>query len=259
MFETIQLTTEGDVLVATIEHPTSPINAIDATLHHDLRQLFTHLQGVDARAIVLRSGRKAFSAGGDFNWFPELQQPGALEALKEEGKAIFYGLLDVPAPIVCAVGGPAVGLGASIALLSDVLIISQSGMIADPHTQVGIVAGDGGTVAWPLALGPMLAKRYLMTGDPVSADEAFRLGLAAELTTDADLDARAMHWASRLAAGAPAAIRHTKLAVNQWIKAVASTAFEYAVDAEIETFHTADHAEALDAWKDRRPPTFTGD
>ena len=78
---------------------------------------------------------------------------------------------------MCALNGPAVGLGRRIALLCDVIFMAESATIADPHVRVGLVAGDGGTVAWPLAVGPARAKRYLLTGDPIGAVEAERLGL----------------------------------------------------------------------------------
>ena len=103
---------------------------------------------------------------------------------------MIWDLLDVHLPIVCALNGHAVGLGASIALLCDVVFMAESATIADPHVRVGIVAGDGGTVAWPLAVGPMLAKRYLLTGDPVPAVEAERLGLVTEVVPDDEVDGR---------------------------------------------------------------------
>ncbi|MEM6994345.1 MAG: enoyl-CoA hydratase/isomerase family protein, partial [Myxococcota bacterium] len=81
------------------------------------------------------------------------------------------------AHLVAAVNGPAVGLGASLALLSDVIFASEKAVFADPHVRVGIVAGDGGVAIWPLLLGPARAKQYLLTGDAIPATEAERIGL----------------------------------------------------------------------------------
>ena len=103
---------------------------------------------------------------------------------------MIWDLLDVHLPIVAAVNGHAMGLGASIALLCDVVFMAESARIGDPHVKVGLVAGDGGTVAWPLALGPMLAKRFLLTGDPVTAGRGRALGLAYRAVPDDDLHAR---------------------------------------------------------------------
>jgi enoyl-CoA hydratase len=257
--KTIRLERDGTLLRVTIDRPDDPRNAVDGQLHADLTELFGLLRHeVEARAIVLTGAGAAFSAGGDLGWFPTLHEPGRLEHLRLDARRMIDDLLDVPLPIVCALNGHAVGLGASIALLCDVVVMAESASISDPHVKVGLVAGDGGTVAWPLALGPMLAKRFLLTGDPVDAATAERLGLAAVVVPDAELDAAATAFARRLADGAPLAIRYTKQAVNAVIKQAMATSFEVANALEIATFASADHAEAVAAWKDKRPPNFEG-
>jgi enoyl-CoA hydratase len=258
-FSTIGFERDGDVLVVTIDNPRSPVNAVDGALHEDLAALFPRLQAErDARAVLLTGRGPAFSAGGDFTWFPTLQDPVALEHLRLDAKAMIWDLLDVHLPLVAAVNGHAMGLGASIALLCDVVFVADSATIGDPHVKVGLVAGDGGTIAWPLALGPMLAKRFLMTGDPVTADQAVRLGLAHRAVPDEDLHDEALAFAHRLAAGAPLAIQYTKQAVNAWIKTTAAPAFDLAQALEIATFRSDDHREALAALRERRPPDFRG-
>jgi enoyl-CoA hydratase len=250
---------DGDVLVVTIDVPGDELNRVSEELHGALAALFPTLQRErEARAIVLTGAGRAFSAGGDFDWFPELQEPGRLEALRLDGKQIIWDLLDVHLPVVCALNGHAIGLGASIALLCDAVFMAESATIADPHVRVGIVAGDGGTVAWPLAVGPMLAKRYLLTGDPVSAADAARMGLVTEVVPDDEVLARAMAFAHKLAAGAPLAVQYTKQAVNQYVKQVAATSFDLATALEMSTFRSADHAEALAALREKRPPRFQG-
>ncbi len=255
----IRTEADGDVLVVTIDVPGDELNRVGEELHDELARLFPRLQRErEARAILLTGAGRAFSAGGDFEWFPQLQAPGRLEALRLDGKQIIWDLLDVHLPIVCALNGHAIGLGASIALLCDAVFMAESATIADPHVRVGIVAGDGGTVAWPLAIGPMLAKRYLLTGDPVPAPEAARLGLVTEVVPDDEVFDRAMTFARKLAAGAPLAVQYTKQAVNQYVKQVAATSFDLATALEITTFRSADHAEALAALRERRPPNFKG-
>ena len=171
---------------------------------------------------------------------------------------MIWDLLDVPLPIVCAVNGPAVGLGASIALLSDVIVMAESASLADPHVRVGLVAGDGGTIAWPLAVGPARAKQYLLTGDPVSAVEAERVGLVNLVVPDDELDQAAMAFAHKLASRPPLAVQHTKAAVNNWVKQTAMASFDLATASEMVTFGSADHAEALAAIREKRAPRFTG-
>lgn len=258
-FSCIELARDGDVLRVTIDRRDSDVNAVDATLHDELTRLFRDLKAErSARAVLLTGRGRAFSAGGDFAFFPTLQEPGRLEELRLDAKQMIWDLLDVHLPIVCALNGPAAGLGASIALLCDVVFMAASATISDPHVRVGIVAGDGGTVAWPLAVGPVRAKQYLLTGDPVSAVEAERIGLVNEVVPDDALEDRALAFARRLAAGAPLAVQYTKLAVNKLVKDALNTSFDAATALELVTFRSADHLEALAALREKREPRFEG-
>lgn len=251
---------EHKVLRIWIDHPSSELNAVDDLLHRELMLLFQALKQEDeARAIILTGRGKAFSAGGDFNWFPQLDDPAAREHLRRDAKQLIWDLLDIEIPIVAAINGPAIGLGASIALLCDTTFMADSATIADPHVRVGIVAGDGGTVIWPLLLGPARAKQYLLTGDPLSASEAERIGLVNIVTTDDELQGAALAFAGRLAKGAPLAIRYTKQAVNKLVKDALNISFDTATALEIVTMQSADHKEALQAIKEKRKPNFKGE
>jgi enoyl-CoA hydratase len=258
-FTTLRTERIDQVLKVTIDHPTSPLNAVDGSLHHDLTMLFADLRRENtARAVLLTGRGRAFSAGGDFNWFPQLRGVERLDALRRDAKQLIWDLLDVELPIVAAVNGHAMGLGASIALLCDVIFIADTATIGDPHVRVGIVAGDGGTAIWPLAVGPARAKQYLLTGDPVSATEAERIGLVNRVVPAADLEREAMAFAARLAAGAPLALKYTKLSVNKLIKDALNVAFDSATALELVTFQSDDHQEALAAIREKRPPKFQG-
>ncbi|TMA96310.1 MAG: enoyl-CoA hydratase/isomerase family protein, partial [Deltaproteobacteria bacterium] len=138
-FATLRLERVGQVLRVTIDHPSSPLNAVDDRLHQDLAALFAGLKREnEARAVLLTGRGRAFSAGGDFAWFPTLQEPGRLEALRRDAKQLIWDMLDVEIPIVAAVNGHAMGLGASIALLCDVIFMADTATIGDPHVKVGI-------------------------------------------------------------------------------------------------------------------------
>ncbi len=250
---------DGAVLKITIDHPDSDMNAVDGVLHEEFTRLFRELKQEDgARAVLLTGSGRAFSAGGDFDWFPTLQDPKTLEHLRRDAKQLIWDMLDVELPIVCALNGAAAGLGASIALLCDTIFMARSAVILDPHVRVGIVAGDGGTVIWPMAAGPALAKQYLLTGDPVTAEEAHRIGLVNFVAENEALAEEALAFARRLAAGAPLAIQYTKAAVNKLVKNNLNLAFDHATALEIVTFRSADHAEALSALKEKRKPEFKG-
>jgi enoyl-CoA hydratase/carnithine racemase len=244
--ESIGLERDGHVLIATIDTG-APMNAVDARLHHEFGELFRMLkqEGDDivrgARAVVLTGAGKAFSAGGDMAWFPTLRSPDRLNRLRREGKQIIWDMLDVEIPIVCGLNGPAVGLGASIALMCDVVVMSDTAAIIDPHVQVGLVAGDGGAAIWPLLLGPLAAKRHLMLGQPLSGSEALRLGVAAEVCPAVDLGTAARRWADQLAAQAPLAVQGTKIAVNQQLKQALLTSFDVSMALEMSCFASTDH------------------
>ena len=258
-FTTLHTERIGDVLKVTIAHPTSELNAVDEALHEDLAALFRALRReTQARCVLLTGRGRAFSAGGDFAWFPKFQDPDTLESVRRDGKQMIWDLLDVEVPIVAAVNGPAIGLGASLALLSDVIFAADTATFADPHVKVGIVAGDGGVAIWPLALGPARAKQYLLTGDPIGAAEAERIGLVNFVVPAAELQDKALAFARRLAAGAPLAVRYTKLAVNKLVKDALNVAFDASTALEVVTFRSEDHQEALAALRDKRPPRFRG-
>jgi len=249
----------GDVLRVAIDHPDSALNSVDALLHGELTRLFRDLKREDRARAVLFTGRgRAFSAGGDFAWFPTLDDLEKLEHLRRDAKQMIWDLLDVELPIVAALNGPAVGLGASLALLCDVVFMAETATLADPHVRVGIVAGDGGAAIWPLVLGPARAKQFLLTGDAVSAEDALRMGLVNRVVAPDALEAEALAFAARLAAGAPLAVRYTKQAVNKLVKDALNTAFDTSTALEIVTFRSEDHREALTALREKREPVFKG-
>jgi len=255
----LQLERAGSVLCVTIDHPDNDLNAVDALLHGELTSLFRELKREDtARAVLLTGRGRAFSAGGSFDWFPQLRTTQALDRLRRDAKQMIWDLLDVEIPIVAALNGPAVGLGASIALLSDIVFMAEGATISDPHVRVGIVAGDGGTAIWPLLIGPARAKQYLLTGDALEAAEAERIGLVNKVVPARRLQEEALAFAQRLAEGAPLAVRYTKSAMNKLIKDALNTAFDTSTALELFTFGSADHAEALAAIKEKRPPRFEG-
>jgi enoyl-CoA hydratase len=257
-FKTLRVERIDRVVKITIDHPSSPLNAVDDSLHHDLGLLLRSLKRETARAVVLTGREGVFSAGGDFDWFPSLRQVERLHRLRGDAKQLIWDLVDVEIPIVAAISGPAIGLGATIALLCDVIFMADTATIADPHVRLGIVAGDGGTAIWPLLVGPARAKEFLLTGDSLAAAEAERIGLVNHVVPADRLQEEALAFATRLAQGAPLAIQYTKSAVNKLVKEALNTAFDVAIGHELVTLLSDDHAEALAAIKEKRTPHFRG-
>ena len=174
-------------------------------------------------------------------------------------KRMIFSFLDLEKPIIARIPGPCIGLGASLALLCDIVYASENARIGDPHVKVGLVAGDGGVVAWPHLVGHARAKEYLMTGDLLTAAEAERIGLINHVVPEDELDTRVYAMAERLAGGATRAIRWTKTSINIGLKRYAHSVMDTCLGYEMLTFASNDHREAVDAFVNKRRPEFKGD
>src|SRR5882724_1891900 len=196
----------------------------------------------ETHVVVLTGTGRAFSAGGDIKWFQDMTPP-QLEALFIEARKIILDLLEVQQPIVAAVNGPATGLGATLALFSDVIFAADNASIGDPHVRIGVVAGDGGAVIWPWLVGAARAKEFLMTGDIITAAEAERIGLINRVVPQDKLLSTAMELATRLAKGPTKAIRWTKVSVNKILRDTVNLVLDTSLALEKQCFATADHRE----------------
>ncbi len=248
----------GNILTITINQPES-YNAVSAVMHEEFAQLFGDLAHDTADVFVLTGTGNYFCAGGDFTWFQQMiDDPSEFEAIATDAKAIVLGLLALEKPIICRLNGAAAGLGASIALLCDVVIAADNAQIGDPHVAAGLVAGDGGAVIWPQLIGFNRAKEYLMTGEMIPAKDAYRLGLINHVVAPDALDAKTYALAEKLANGASKAINWTKTIVNMPLRHIAINAMETAMGYEALTNISHDHQEAVTAFREKRPPKFTG-
>ena len=257
-YQSIRYEIEGHVARITLNRP-DLLNAIDEEMHGELLDAVLAVRGeIDVRAVVLAATGKAFSAGGDLNEIVELQRDAAKRMrLCETGMRIIHGMLDIPVPVITALQGDAMGLGASIALGGDIIVASKTARIADPHVKVGLVAGDGGCLMWPASMGMHRARRYLLTGDLLSAEDAWRFGLVTDLVDTAD-DAlpAATRIADKIAALPPIAVRGTKRSLNALMKARAREAFDLSMAYEQQSAASEDILEAVAAFKEKRKPVY---
>ena len=256
-YESITFDRRDDgVVVATLDRP-HKLNAVDGRLHHELSRLPGDVDDdPDTRVLVLTGAGRAFCAGGDFS--PDAVALGSFGTpLVEEGRRIVDGLLACRKPVIAAVNGYAMGLGATIALLCDVVVAGRSAVFADTHVNLGIGAGDGGQVIWPMLVGPNKAKYFLMTGDRVDAVEAERIGLVNFVVDDDATLERATEIAARLASGPQQAIQASKQAVNAWMRTVSATVLPLSLALEEACFGSDDQKEAAAAFDEKRPPRFS--
>ncbi len=172
---------------------------------------------------------------------------------------IAAGLLDIPQPVIAAVNGDAVGLGATLALACDVVVISDAARIGDTHVRVGLVAGDGGAVLWPLLVGPSRAKDFLMRGRLVDGAEAYRMGLVGHAVAPADVLDQAKSIAAEMAALPPLAVRWTKQSINKQIRQQLELAFDASIAFETITMLSRDYSEAVNGFLEKRKPEFKGE
>ena len=253
----LEITREDAVLLVSFNRPES-LNAMNGEFHTEMSWLFADIaRDRQTNAVVLTGKGKAFSAGGDLKWFREMT-PVQLDTLFAEARSMLIDLLEVEQPIIAAVNGFATGLGATIALFSDIIIASEKARIGDPHVQAGVVAGDGGAIIWPWLVGAARAKEFLMTGDSIEAREAQRIGLINRVVAHDELMPAAMTLARRLANGPARAIRGTKASVNKILRDTMNLVLDTSLALEKECFHSQDHREAIDAFTEKRRPVFTG-
>lgn len=256
-YETIRIEKADGLAILTLNRP-ERLNAVNGAMHSELMTLFLDVQSdPEVRAAVLTGAGRAFCAGGDFGADADMRTKSGM-TIVQEARRIVDNLLDCEKPVVSAVNGPAAGLGATIALLCDVVIASRNARIGDPHVKMGITAGDGGAVIWPLLVGVNKAKYMLMTGELVAAEKAFEMGLVNEVVDEGQALDAALGIARRLAAGAPYAVQSSKVAVNKFIKMVSNLVLPVSLSLEEYSMTTDDHREAVKAFQEKREPTFTG-
>ena len=245
------------VALVTMNRPEKR-NAVDQKLHHGFEHLLPAL-GIDpdVRAIVLTGAGTAFCAGGDFGPKSDSVDMSPLHMLRGP-KLLVQSFVNCEAPIISAVNGPAAGLGATIALLCDVVYMADTARIGDTHVNMGLVAGDGGAVIWPLLVGPNTAKEFLMSGLYADGETAERIGLVNHVVPADKLLDEATAYAQRLANGPAAAIRWTKMAINRTIWQNLNLVLEMSLAVEGLSVHTEDHAEAVAAFQQKRQPQFKG-
>ena len=265
-YEFLKVDVAERVATVTINRPDS-LNAVNNALHHELEQIWLDLgSDQEVNAIILTGAGRAFCAGGDIRGMAagtfvnptgkkgKGRGRGAIAAAN--GRRVVENMLDVEQPIIGAINGDAVGLGATIALLCDITVVSEKARFADTHVKIGVVAGDGGAVIWPLLIGPHRAKEFLMRGNFINGAEAGRIGMVNYAVAPDQVMTKARELAQELADGPTWAIRWSKLAVNKWLKEQANLIMDTGLAYEMMTFKTKDHEEAVKAFVEKRKPNF---
>lgn len=259
-YEAVTVERAGGVVTVTLCRPELQ-NRFDATLVRELVRVLRDLHDdSEARAVVLASSGKVFSAGGDFEMMHTVNSdPRARAELIDNARVFFTTLLDLPQPVIAAMQGAAMGAGANVALACDLVVASRNVKIADTHASIGLVAGEGGAIFWPLSVGLHRARRHLLTGDPLDAEAAERYGLVTDLVDEPpDVLPAATVLAERIAAMPPLSIRGTKRLLSRIAQARAAELLDLGLILEERTLASNDLLEAVAAFKERRPGKYEG-
>lgn len=256
-YQRLRFDTPADrVLRITLDSP-GKLNATDAVMHAELATIWQDVARDERVSVAILTGAgEAFSAGGDFALLDELMNDrAAIIRVWREARNIVYNVINCDKPVISAIRGPAVGAGLAAALVSDIVIAAKSARIIDGHTRLGVAAGDHAALIWPLLIGMARAKYYLLTCEPLSGEEAARIGLVSMCVEDDELEERSLQVAERLAAGATTAIRFTKYALNNWLRMMGPT-FDASLALECMGWGGAEAAEGLASLKQKRKPRF---
>ena len=250
---------DGNVLRVTLNWPEKR-NVVGAATSRDLGRVFHDAAADDAvRAIVLTGAGSVFCAGGDIVAMQDkIDDPAKFYAGIINSRRLVFSMLDCAKPIVCRVNGDAIGLGATLALLCDIVVAGEGVKIGDPHVRMGLVAGDGGALLWPQFIGYARARQYLLSGDLLTGREAERIGLINFAAPLAEVDAIVEHWADRLARGASQSIAGTKALINLPLRQAAQAMLDMGMAYEGLSNISRDHQEAVTAFIEKRKPDFTG-
>ncbi len=208
---------EGRILYLTLSRP-EVLNACYEDDHDEMAEIWPQIAADDdVDVVVLTGAGRAFSAGGHLDLFRELITDAATrERVQRGAEMMIHALVDFPKPLIVAMNGLAMTGGLALALMADIIIAERHVRLTDGHVVAGIAAGDGGVLTWPLYAGLLRAKRWLMTGDWISAEEACEIGLVTEVVDEGQSLARATEYAAKIAALPQDGVRSTKRALNGW-------------------------------------------
>lgn len=249
--ETLKVTVEGPIRIVTMNRPDAR-NAADAVMHRELAEIWD-LLAVDpgCRVVVLTGAGKAFSAGGDLPRMIATQEdPTIQDEVFSEARRTVHGMLALPQPLIAAVNGAAVGLGASLVSLCDIAIASDRAFLADPHLGVGLVPADGAALLWPLIMGALRAKEFVFTGERITAPVAQELGLFNRVVDHENLMPEVLELADKLAAVPHDALRQTKRLMNTHMTRALTGLLDDALVAERASVNSAEHRDRARALVD---------
>lgn len=257
-YANLMVETAGRIATVTINRPKS-LNALNPATLRELSAAFGEIEGREDVGVVLLTGagEKAFVAGADISEMRSFTPAQALE-FALFGQGILERIERLPQPVIGAINGFALGGGCELAMACDILIAADTARFGQPEVNLGIIPGYGGTQRLPRLVGRNRAKEIVLTGDMITAQRAFEIGLVNRVVPLSGLMAAARETAEKILAKSPAAVRLAKMAMNRGLDLDLGNACALEANAFAVGFSTADRAEGMAAFLEKRKPVFTG-
>jgi enoyl-CoA hydratase len=234
-------------------------NALNRAMRRELLAALQRL-GADpsVRVVILTgAGDQAFCSGGDLSEVEKFTPLDARDYI-ELSRAVTHTIETLPQPVIAAVRGYALGGGFELAQVCDLVIAAEDAQFGHPQVKIGLIPGGGATQRLPRAIGLHRARRYIFTGERLSAREAERLGLVNQVVPPSELQATALEWAERLLASSPTALKLAKACLVEAQEAPLSTGLRYESEMYALCFASDDCREGLRAFHEKRKPEFKG-
>jgi 2-(1,2-epoxy-1,2-dihydrophenyl)acetyl-CoA isomerase len=259
-YQNILFDIKGGVARLTLNRP-DRLNSFNTAMHAEVREALGSLKGSDARVMVLTGAGRGFCAGQDLN--DRAVAPGGAaadlgESVEKNYKPLVLALRSLAIPVIAAVNGVAAGAGANIALACDLVIAARSASFVQGFSKLGLVPDSGGTWTLPRLVGNARAMGLALLGDKLSADQAAQWGLIWRSVDDAELSAVVDALATQLAAAPTRGLARTKQALYEGWDRTLEDQLNIERDYQRELGYTADYAEGVAAFTQKRPPQFTG-
>jgi 2-(1,2-epoxy-1,2-dihydrophenyl)acetyl-CoA isomerase len=258
MSNTIQRRIEGSVAILTLNRP-DRYNSVTRELAFALQEELDFCASDDAvRCVVLTGAGKGFCAGQDLSEASDVENLDFEKLVEEHYNAIIRRMRQMEKPIIAAVNGVAAGAGANIALAADIVLATESASFVQAFSKISLIPDSGGTFFLPRLVGLQRALALAMTADKVMATEAQAMGMVYKVFPDADFEKSWMEMAQRLGAMPTKALGLTKRLMNESFSNGLNAQLEQEMIVQAEAGRSADFAEGVNAFLQKRAPQFTG-
>ncbi len=255
-YENLLVETKESIGIITINRPKA-LNALNTATLEELGKAFAAFNNDDnIKVIVLTgAGEKAFVAGADIAAMQHLD-PLAARDFAYTGQRVFSAIETMPKPVIAAIGGFALGGGCELAMACDIRVASENAKFGQPEVSLGVLPGFAGTQRLPRLVGKGIAKELIYTGDTIDAARAYAIGLANTVVPPGEHLAHAIKMAEKIASKGPLAVRFCKEAINNGMEMDMDRACAYEAELFAVCFSTADRAEGMTAFLEKRKPVF---